>query len=157
MAPGLVGGAVADVLVRRVSSLGALVRGIERSGGRGREGTRVLRQELEGYLAGKRPTESMLEDEFLKLLARHGIPEPERQFQPPWEPRRTVDFARIEDRLLIELDGRLWHASTADRERDRAKDERATAHGWQTVRITWIDVHDTPARVVEQLEVKRAA
>ncbi|MGH9037211.1 MAG: endonuclease domain-containing protein, partial [Acidimicrobiia bacterium] len=68
-----------------------------------------------------------------------------------------VDFARPEDRLLIELDGRLWHSSAADRERDRQKDERATAHGWRTVRITWVEVHDTPAQVLEMLEVKRAA
>jgi very-short-patch-repair endonuclease len=68
-----------------------------------------------------------------------------------------VDFARAGDRLLIELDGRLWHTSAADRERDRAKDERAAAQGWRTERITWIDVHDTPARVIERLGVRRAA
>jgi hypothetical protein len=85
------------------------------------------------------------------------FPEPHRQYQPSWEPRRRVDFARPEDRLLIELDGRLWHTSASDRERDRAKDERAAAQGWRTERITWIDIHDTPARVIERLEVRRAA
>ncbi|HEY3241320.1 MAG TPA: DUF559 domain-containing protein, partial [Acidimicrobiia bacterium] len=154
VAPHLVGGALADLLVR-VTSLRSVVEAVGTAGGR--RGVALLRQEVEGYLAGTRPTESVLEDEFLKLLRRHGIPEPERQFEPPWEPRRRVDFARPEDRLLIELDGRLWHTSAADRERDRAKDERAATHGWRTVRITWVDVHDTPARVVEWLEIKRAA
>ncbi|MGH9002158.1 MAG: endonuclease domain-containing protein, partial [Acidimicrobiia bacterium] len=154
VAPGLVGGAMADLLVRvtKLQSLTAAVAAAGRA-----PGVALVRQELAGYLAGKRPTESALEDAFLKLLARHGIPEPERQYPPPWEPHRRVDFARPEDRLLIELDGRLWHASASDRERDRLKDERATAHGWRTMRVTWVDVHDAPTQVVEALEMKRAA
>lgn len=154
VAPYLVGGALADLLLR-VTSLRSVTEAVAAAGRTAN--ITVVRHELEGYLAGKRPTESVLEDEFLKLLARHGIPEPERQYQPAWEPRRRVDFARPEDRLLIELDGRLWHSSVADRERDRAKDERAAAQGWRTERITWIDVHDAPARVIERLEVRRAA
>ncbi|MGH9041625.1 MAG: type IV toxin-antitoxin system AbiEi family antitoxin domain-containing protein [Acidimicrobiia bacterium] len=154
VAPRLVGGALADLLVR-VTTLRSVADAVIAAGRT--PGIRLVRQELDGYLAGKQPTESALEDAFVKLLARHGIPEPERQYQPPWEPHRRVDFARPADRLLIELDGRLWHSSAADRERDRAKDERAAAHGFATVRITWVDVHDTPARVLECLEIKRAA
>jgi hypothetical protein len=154
VAPHLVGGALADLLVR-VTSLRSVVEAVRAAGG-GR-GVISLRREVDGYLAGKQPTESALEDAFLALLSRHGIPEPHRQYQPSWEPRRRVDFARPEDRLLIELDGRLWHTSASDRERDRAKDERAAAQGWRTERITWIDIHDTPARVIERLEVRRAA
>lgn len=154
VAPGLVGGALADLLVR-VTTLRSVAEAVDAAGRT--SGIRSVRLELDGYLAGKQPTESALEDAFLKLLARHGIPEPKRQFEPPWEPHRRVDFARPEDRLLIELDGRLWHSSAADRERDRQKDERAAAHGWRTVRITWVDVHDTPAQVIGMLEVKRAA
>ena len=51
----------------------------------------------------------------------------------------------------------MWHSSAADRERDRQKDEQAAVHGYRTVRITWVDVHDTPAAVIEGLEIKRAA
>jgi hypothetical protein len=152
--PRLVGGALADLLVR-VTTLGSVVAAV---GAAGRTaGIRLVRREVEGYLAGKQPTQSALEDAFLGLLARHGIPEPVRQFPPPWEPRRRVDFARPADRLLIELDGRMWHSSAADRERDRLKDERAAAHGYRTVRITWVDVHDTPAAVIESLQIKRVA
>jgi hypothetical protein len=154
VAPRLLGGALADLLVR-VTSLRSVLEAVTEAG-RSRNIT-LLRRELEGYLAGKQPTESALEDAFLALLARHGIPEPERQYQPAWEPRRRVDFARPGDRLLIELDGRLWHSSAADRERDRAKDARAAAQGWRTERITWIDVHDTRAGVIERLEVRRVA
>lgn len=154
VAPRLVGGALADLLVR-VTTLQSVAAAVMAAGPT--PGIGLVRRELDGYLAGNRPTESALEDAFLRLLARHGLPEPERQFEPPWDPRRRVDFARPEDRLLIELDGRTWHSSAADRERDRQKDERAAEHGWRTVRITWIDVHDTPALVVEWLEIKRAA
>ncbi len=154
VAPRLVGGALADLLVR-VTTLQSVMAAVAAAGRT--PGVRLVRKELDGYLAGKQPTESALEDAFVALLARHGMPEPVRQFPPPWEPRRRVDFARPEDRLLIELDGRLWHASAADRERDRAKDERAAAHGWRTVRVTWVDVHDTPARVVDELRARRAA
>jgi hypothetical protein len=154
LAPHLLGAAVADLLVR-VTTLRSIVQVAQAAGGR--RGVALLRKEVEEYLAGKRPTESALEDAFLGLLRRHGIPEPERQFEPPWDPRRRVDFARRQDRLLIELDGRVWHSSAADRERDRKKDERAAEAGWRTVRITWVDVHDAPGQVIEWLEIKRAA
>lgn len=154
VAPPLVGGALADLLVR-VTSLRSVVAAVEAAGRT--HGITLVRREVEGYLAGKRPTESALEDAFLDLLRRHGIPEPVRQFRPPWEPNRVVDFARLEDRLLIEVDGKIWHSSAADRERDETKDRRAAAVGWRTLRVTWPDVHDTPADVVRGLAIKRAA
>ncbi len=154
VAPRLVGGALADLLVL-VTSLRSVIAAVMSAGPT--PGIKLVRREVEEYLAGKRPTESVLEDAFLGLLRRHGIPEPARQFEPPWDPRRRVDFARPQDRLLIELDGRVWHSSAADRERDRKKDERAADAGWRTVRITWVDVHDSPGQVVEWLEIKRAA
>lgn len=154
VAPRLVGGALADLLVR-VTTLQSVTVAVMAAGPA--PGIKLARRELEGYLAGKLPTESALEDAFLNLLRRHGITEPERQFEPPWDPGRRVDFARPQDRLLIELDGRVWHSSAADRERDRRKDELAMAQGWRTVRITWVDVHDSPGLVIEWLEIKRAA
>ncbi len=53
-----------------------------------------------------------------------------------------LDFAYPVERLGLELDGRRWHASRADRERDRSKANLLGALGWRLLRFDWSDVHD---------------
>ena len=40
-------------------------------------------------------------------------------------------------RLIVELDGRDTHMTTAAFERDRARDRALAAAGWRVVRVTW--------------------
>ena len=64
-----------------------------------------------------------------------GLPEPERQVPlPGWvEHPAHVDFAYVEARLIIEVDGRSWHARTSDFELDRRRDNAAQlAGGWSS-------------------------
>ncbi|MGH8958306.1 MAG: DUF559 domain-containing protein [Acidimicrobiia bacterium] len=39
--------------------------------------------------------------------------------------------------LIVEADGRRWHSRQADFERDRTRDNAATAVGIATLRFTW--------------------
>ena len=48
---------------------------------------------------------------------------------------RDVDYPDYG--LVVELDGRLWHRSTADRDRDLARDLVAKTEGRDTVRLGW--------------------
>jgi very-short-patch-repair endonuclease len=47
-----------------------------------------------------------------------------------------VDCVWPEQRLIVELDSRAHHQTTAAFERDRRRDRRAQASGWRTVRVT---------------------
>ena len=56
-------------------------------------------------------------------------------------------------RLIVELDGRAFHATAAAFERDRARDRRLQAAGWTVVRVTWRQVRDDPATVIADLRL----
>jgi very-short-patch-repair endonuclease len=47
-----------------------------------------------------------------------------------------------EHRLIVEADGRRWHTRVADFDRDRWRDNEATANGYRTLRFTWVHLHD---------------
>ena len=78
-------------------------------------------------------TRSPLEDEFLELCDRHGIPRPlVNSYVEGFE----VDFVWPEARLIVETDSRTYHGTAEAFERDRARDARLTAAGWRVVRFT---------------------
>jgi very-short-patch-repair endonuclease len=54
-------------------------------------------------------------------------------------------------RLIVELDSRGFHGTTAAFERDRARDRVLQAGGWRVVRITWRQLHDDEDRVAADL------
>ncbi len=88
-------------------------------------------------------TRSELEDAFLELCARHGIPRPlVNSVQDGVE----VDFCWPEHRLIVETDGR-HHQTRAAFERDRARDARLTALSWRVMRFTARQVRRGPSRV----------
>ena len=84
-------------------------------------------------------TDSPLEDAFLELCDRYGIPRP--LVQPLVEGYR-VDFCWPEQRLIVETDGYEHHGTRAAFERDRAKDAQLTVRGWRVLRFTEPQVRD---------------
>ena len=48
--------------------------------------------------------------------------------------------------VVIELDGRRWHARTAAFEADRARDNAAVAAGFAVLRFTWQMLKRQPER-----------
>ena len=88
-------------------------------------------------------TRSELEDAFLELCARHGIPRPlVNSVQAGVE----VDFCWPDHRLIVETDGR-HHQTRAAFERDRARDARPTALSWRVMRFTARQVRRGPGGV----------
>lgn len=76
--------------------------------------------------------------------------------------RWSIDFAVLRHKIAIEADGEYWHTVSA--ERDKRKDARLTAAGWQIVRLAETDVNaarDLPqlilGRVREVTGIDRAA
>jgi very-short-patch-repair endonuclease len=75
----------------------------------------------------------------------------ERQCRFPWWPDSAcrADFLVRPWRLIVEADGRRWHARVADFDRDRWRDNTALAHGYRVLRFTHTHVRERPAEVLE--------
>jgi hypothetical protein len=122
-----------DVLVDRAAVL--LASGVP--------GRRAMLAVLADRLSDYVPPASELEALMFEVLARAGHPAPIRQLHVPWRPGRagTVDAAYPAARVLLEADGRAWHTRVDAFENDHQRDLEATAHGWTTVRVTWLQLH----------------
>lgn len=62
-----------------------------------------------------------------------------------------VDLLWSEQRLALETDGEETHGTRAAFQRDRKRDQILTAAGYRTARITWRQVVDEPAAVVNRI------
>jgi very-short-patch-repair endonuclease len=161
--PRLVEGALASAFVRKLVALPTLVRYLQGVGRSGRDGTARLRELVEEYVKGAKPTESWLEDRLVEFIRQQGLPEPERQYRLTLPGRRRIrlDCAYPEYQAGFEADGRLWHTSPSQRRRDAERDQAARVIGWSVDRITWLELTEEPeqvrARIAARIEVKRAA
>ncbi len=74
----------------------------------------------------------------------HGLPEGERQGAADRGGRTYSDTTYREQRVVVEVDGRLGHEGWSGQVRDGRRDRRAAADGWLTTRLFWPDVASTP-------------
>jgi len=78
---------------------------------------------------------SALENSLFEEFKLHGLPLPARQYK--FHPLRkwTLDFAWLEKRVAVEVDGGLFirgrHSRGASQEKDHEKRNSATACGWR--------------------------
>lgn len=146
IAPGVVEGALDGVLHRRPRELRSMVQVLERAGlhhpARG-----LLAPLIEARVAGRRPTESELEDDLLAVIRRYGLPEPVPQY--PYRGRR-IDFAYPELVIGIEANSVLAHAAKEDVQRNAEKANDLLE--WWILYFTYDDVHATPGEVARRIE-----
>jgi len=104
---------------------------------RRRRGAPKLRAVLEWHIAGSTITESEAEEAFLAIVRRAGLPDPIPQCII--EGRRR-DFVWPRERIVVEIDGRTFHDTTAAFERDRLRDNQVGLAGWLALRFTrrWV-------------------
>lgn len=144
--------ALDDALRRRLVD----IRDLEARAARmkGRRGTRRLRDLL--LARGDGPAiESPLESGVFELLRANGI-HPVRQYAIRDEGRliARVDFAFPPEKLIVEVDGYLWHSSRPDWERDRQRRNELSSRGWRVLHVTSKQLREAPANFVAQ--VRRA-
>jgi very-short-patch-repair endonuclease len=152
VAPTLAEGALNDALVKRLASLPALVRFLNRRAARGRDGIQLLRQLVEEQIRAGGPTESWLEDRVVEFLRRRQVGEPYRGWWVNLPGGRVrLDLAWPDLKVNVEVDSRLWHTSPSDRRRDAARDARLAAAGWIIVRVTWMDLVEEPDTTTERI------
>ena len=110
-------------------------------------GTRIVRSILEEHYIGSTPTWSELEEAFLAICRRLGVPDHRVnhwiELNDGGLPIRG-DFVWIEKRVIVETDGAKYHGTHQARQRDPLRDQRAIIAGWQPIRTTWRQVMHRP-------------
>jgi len=96
---------------------------------------------------------SVLEHGYLVRVERaHGLPSPRRQrlgTSGRGSLFRDVEYRRYG--MIVELDGRLFHNSAGQRDRDLDRDLDASIAGRSTIRLGWGQVYDRPCRTAQRL------
>lgn len=136
--------AVADALARRLTNEEELLEMVERQAGR--RGVHRLKAAL--GRTGPAFTRSRAEELFLALARRARIEDPQVNVTVG---RHEVDFYWPGARLAVEIDGRAFHASNRDFERDRRRDAELATHGIRVVRVTWEQLTSEPEAVLVRL------
>jgi len=118
---------------------------------RGRAGSALVRERLATY-SERPPTESELEELFLDVVVRaHEIVAPVPQSSPLPHRVQRVDFAWPRERVVVEIDGREWHAIQAAWGEDHERDLRLRLAGWHPLRYTHRQLTRATALVVADL------
>ena len=152
------GGALDDALVRKLTSLGAIERLIERVAGGRVPGAAVLRELVAERRDGQKPSETGLEDEFLEIFRVYRLPESVRQYVLPLPGGGTARFDAAYPELLLgfEADGDAFHKGLLDRMRDEGRDEACSRLGWTVRRYSTDDIGRRAAGIADDVMRLRA-
>ena len=93
-------------------------------------------------------TRSVMEDQFLMLCDRYGLPRPHTNL---YVEGMEVDACWPSHRLAVELDGWARHKDRVAFQRDRDKGNALTGAGWRLLRFTHDDVVRRPAETAARI------
>ena len=116
----------------------------------GRRGSGVLRTVLDDRALGSAPPDGLLEARMAYLLRSQGLPPAVFHHVVP-EARAELDFAYVERRLAIEVDGFEVHGTPRAMSADHSRHNRLVAAGWTVLRFTWHQVVRQPAAVARDI------
>jgi hypothetical protein len=119
----------------------------------GRPGTPSLQATLSHYTAGTVVTRSELEERFLALCDRFGLPRPNVNTVVEGE---EVDFLWADCALIVEVDGYAWHRSPSAFTSDRERDVQLVLAGYRVLRFTWAQVTSRPNYVARAVRRARS-
>jgi hypothetical protein len=96
--------------------------------------------------------ESTMEVRYIHDVERaHRLPTGRRQRSSVTGGRERHDVAYDEQRVLVELDGRLGHEGFEAQRKDGRRDRRGAASGWLSARAYWDDVALTPCELAVEV------
>jgi very-short-patch-repair endonuclease len=110
-----------------------------------RKGVAAIRDALG---AGPVPTRDELEARFRAFIRARRLPTPRFNFNVQGY---ECDCVWPDRGLIVELDSRAFHDTSAAFERDRERDRILTAAGWRVIRVTWRQLHQARERVAADL------
>ncbi len=117
-----------------------------------RPGTVLLERLADGEAVGM--TRNDLEEAFLSLIDRFGLPRPRMNAHLAVRGRfYEVDCLWEKQRVAIELDGGGAHGTRRAFEKDRERDRILTAERYATARVTWRQIHEKPDEIAADLQL----
>lgn len=137
--------AVDEAERRRLCSLDDLEREVRRHP---RPGCAEVRALCSHHAIGSTTTRSALEERFLELCRKRGLPEPQVNVRLM---RLTVDFLWPQCGVVVEVDGRATHDTRRAFQDDRDRDSLLAANGYRVLRFTWWDLTRRPGIVADRL------
>lgn len=155
----VLGEALDDALIRRLTTLERLKRRAKVLGGTGRDGTTVLRDVLAAWAEGDMP-EGVAEMRMVRRLLANGRPKPILQYQvrdPTGRFLARLDAAYPEVRVGVEMNGFRWHGTPGAFARDPARLRRLAALGWLILPCTPVDLAGDGAELAEQVAAAMAS
>ena len=138
----------------RRASIGKIARIVRQVNRRGRKGIVELTELLDRLAPRVGLERSLLERSADRLLASSSLPSCESEYPLPsllvnaGSRTEFVDRAWPSVKLILEIDGRSWHARERDMAHDRRRDRQAAAAGWQTLRVLDEEVRDIADEVL---------
>jgi hypothetical protein len=151
--------AIDNALRRELTDLAALAATLRRVGKRGRPGTQLLRRLLHDRSPELAVTESERERLLLRMLRRHGFPDPVAQFEIRDRDGRLVarpDFAYPDVKIAIEYDSFQEHVGKAALVRDSARRNALIARDWAPIVATAEDLRRGGNQLASDLRMARA-
>lgn len=137
--------AIAEARVLRLVSDRSLTVAIRRAGSR--RGAGAVR-DLVRAQAGLGLTRSDAERLFLALIDEAELPRPAANVRLEGY---EVDFVWRAQKLVVEVDGRAFHAHPEAFERDRRRDQVLAAAGFVVIRVTWLQLVEAGLAVVARV------
>jgi REase_MTES_1575 len=142
--------AMMEAEFRRLADVGAVAQLADRHPGRRGMGT--TNSILDAHRIGIDVTRSELESRFMVFVREVGLPAPQKNVTFELDGSYLqCDCVRHDKRVIVELDGRAAHSTSAAFERDRERDRMLSANGWRVVRITWRQLQDQPRDLATDL------
>ncbi len=127
----------------------------ERIGRHGRTGVVAIDRAIGDLSHEVDATESPMEAALLRLIHRHGLPQPVAQFPVRVGGRQFfADLGYPDHRLLLEYDGFLEHIEPAQFARDRQRQNALVLDGWIVLRFSKVDLRERETWVAA--EIRRA-
>lgn len=149
----VLGEALDDALIRRLTTLERLKRRAKDLGGTGRDGTTALRAVLAAWAEGTMP-EGVAEMRMVRRLVANGLPKPILQHEvrdPGGRFVARLDAAYPEVKVGLEMNGFRWHGTPRAFSRDPARLRRLAALGWLILPCTPVDLAGDGAELAEQV------
>lgn len=146
-------GAVRTRLVT-LDEVGASLAAIARPG---KPGLRNIVRVLAMHQPGEPVTGSRLEDALFAALRAAGEPLPRKQASLPGG-EGLVDTVYDRSKLIVEADGRRWHARIAQLKKDHDRDAAAAQAGYLTLRMLYEHIVGDPhgtVRVIRNTRLQR--
>ena len=154
--PGRLNYALEEALSSRITTLDAVASAVYALARPGKPGLRTIVRVLARHQPGPAVPGSQLERSLLELLRRGGEPPPSLQVPLPGRSLDgLVDCYYGRARLILEADGRKWHARITQMKRDIERDAAAAQAGCLTLRLLHEHIVGDPEGTLRTIRTTR--